>query len=64
MNDSTNKRAQDDRVDPHDEDNLRRWCEHFGCTAQQLIEAVDAVGGDPAAVERHLLEQGASAGAG
>jgi hypothetical protein len=51
-------------VDPDDEDGLRRWCEYFGCTAQQLIEAVHAVGGEPSAVERHFLQQGASAGAG
>lgn len=60
MNDQT----LPERVDLQDEDGLRRWCEHFGCTVQQLVEAVQAVGGDPATIERHLLEQGASAGAG
>jgi Protein of unknown function (DUF3606) len=52
------------RIDPGDEEGLRRWSEHFGVTAQQLIEAEKAVGGDPAAVQQHLLQQGASAGAG
>jgi hypothetical protein len=52
------------RVDPADDDGLQRWSEHFGVTFEQLIEAEKAVGGDPAAVRRHLLEQGASAGAG
>jgi Protein of unknown function (DUF3606) len=51
-------------VDPEDETNLQRWCEHFGVTAQQLVEAVKAVGREPAAIHRHLLDQGASAGPG
>ena len=37
--------------------------EHFGATVEQLVEAVLAVGGEPAAVREHLLNQGA-AGAG
>jgi Rieske Fe-S protein len=53
-----------DRVDPDDQQGLDRWCEHFGCTVQQLQEAVQAVGSDPAAVREHLLQQGSSAGAG
>jgi Protein of unknown function (DUF3606) len=59
-----NETALPERIDPSDEDGLQRWCEHFGVTAQQLIEAEKAVGGEPSAVQRHLLEQGASAGAG
>lgn len=43
---------------------LRHWCEVFGVTIEQLQESVQAVGSDAAAVRRHLLEQGSSAGAG
>ncbi len=53
-----------ERVDPADEAGLAWWREHFGVTTQQLLEAVQAVGQDPAVVQEHLLNQGASAGAG
>jgi hypothetical protein len=43
---------------------VKRWCKEFGVTEAQLAEAVQAVGGDAAAVREHLLNQGASAGAG
>jgi hypothetical protein len=43
---------------------IRRWCQHFGVTEQQLDEAIKAVGPEPAAVREHLLNQGASAGPG
>ncbi len=52
------------RVDPADEATLARWREHFGVTIEQLLEAVQAVGGDPQAIREHLLNQGSSAGAG
>lgn len=51
-------------VDPADEATLARWLQHFGCTREQLEEAVQAVGGDPGRVREHLLNQGGSAGAG
>lgn len=51
-------------VDAGDADSLDYWLEHFGVTAQQLEEAVAAVGGNPQAVREHLLNQGGSAGAG
>lgn len=47
-----------------DEAAVQRWIEHFGITVQQLEEAVQAAGTDPAAVREHLLNQGASSGAG
>jgi Rieske Fe-S protein len=53
-----------DQVDPNDQAVLDFWCEHFGCTVQQLQEAVRATGRDPVAVREHLLQQGSSAGAG
>jgi hypothetical protein len=51
-----------DQVDPDDRAGLDIWCKHFGCTVQQLEEAVQAVGRDPVAVREHLLQQGSSAG--
>lgn len=51
-------------VDPDDTDGLAAWCEHFGCTVQQLQESVQAAGRNPRAVREHLLNQGSSAGAG
>jgi hypothetical protein len=52
------------RIDIDDDDGMRYWCDHFGATVQQLMEAVKAVGDDPGAVRDHLLNQGASAGPG
>ena len=51
-------------IDLSDPASILRWCEHFGVTEQQLDEAIKAVGPEPAAVREHLLNQGASAGAG
>ncbi|MDP9044016.1 MAG: DUF3606 domain-containing protein [Pseudomonadota bacterium] len=45
-----------------DAEQVQRWLDHFGVTAEQLQEAVQAVGSDPQAVTEHLLHQGASAG--
>ena len=50
-------------IDLNDEQNVTAWCEHFGVTRTQLIEAVRAAGVDGDAVREHLLNQGASAGA-
>ena len=47
-----------------DSEQLQRWLDHFGITAEQLQEAVRAAGTDPQAVTEHLLNQGSSAGAG
>lgn len=47
-----------------DAEQTQRWLDHFGITAEQLREAVQAAGSDPQAVTEHLLQQGASAGAG
>jgi hypothetical protein len=51
-------------IDLGEPEQMKHWLDHFGITAQQLQEAVDAVGGDPRAVTEHLLNQGASAGPG
>jgi len=53
-----------DTIDLADEAGAQRWCDHFGITLTQLEEAVQAAGTEPAAVTEHLLNQGASAGAG
>ncbi|MBL8286542.1 MAG: DUF3606 domain-containing protein [Rubrivivax sp.] len=50
------------RIDMADERAVQQWCDHLGITRQQLEEAVKAVGNDAAALKRHLLIQGASAG--
>jgi hypothetical protein len=60
----TEAAAPADRVDLSDAAAVVRWCEHFGITREQLEEAVKAAGDDPSAVREHLLNQGASAGAG
>ena len=51
-------------VDPSDDSRLQDWLDHFGITAEQLQEAVNAAGSDPLAVAEHLLHQGGSAGPG
>ena len=51
-------------IDLSDDATVARWLDHFGITRTQLEEAVQAAGSDPAAVREHLLNQGASAGAG
>ena len=53
-----------DAIDLDDAEQLQRWLDHFGVTAEQLEEAVNAAGSDPQAVTEHLLHQGGSAGAG
>ena len=51
-------------IDTADGESLRRWADHFGVTVEQIEEAVRAVGPRAEDVQRHLLDQGASAGAG
>jgi hypothetical protein len=57
-------KPSDESIDIADEACVQRWIEHFGITQTQLEDAVRAAGPRPDAVERHLLESGASAGAG
>lgn len=51
-------------IDIGNREAMARWCDHFGATAEQIEEAVKAVGDAPDAVREHLLNQGGSAGAG
>lgn len=44
------------RVDIQHDDELRYWCDCLGCTAEQLREAVSAVGQDVANVRQHLSQ--------
>ncbi|BAL96367.1 DUF3606 domain-containing protein [Rubrivivax gelatinosus] len=56
--------APDETIDVHDDAALQRWAEHFGVTPSQIEEAVQAAGPQVRDVQSHLLDQGASAGAG
>jgi hypothetical protein len=43
------------RVNPHEPNEIRYWCQKFTCTDTQLKHAVRAVGTSPDAV-RHFLK--------
>lgn len=55
--------APDDTIDVNDDSSLAHWAGHFGVTVSQIQEAVLSAGPKVADVQRHLLDQGASAGA-
>jgi hypothetical protein len=44
------------RVDVNHDDEVRYWCEAFGCTPEQLREAVSAAGQDVDNVRQHLSQ--------
>lgn len=46
------------RVNPNDEAELAHWCNEFGCSADELREAVSAVGVDVDDVRLHLSQRG------
>jgi hypothetical protein len=56
MPDDLSKRRPQDasRVNVHEPYEVRWWCHEFGCTEQQLRDAVSKVGVSAAAVRRHL----------
>lgn len=56
MADDRNKRGPSDgnRVNVHEEYEVRYWCDRFGCTRAQLKAAVDKVGVMASAVEGEL----------
>jgi hypothetical protein len=56
MVDDTNNRGPQDRsrVNVHEAWEVRWWCREFGCTEQQLRDAVRKVGVSVAAVRREL----------
>jgi hypothetical protein len=42
------------RIDVHEDYELRDWSKKFGCTAEELKAAVQAVGASAAAVEQYI----------
>lgn len=53
--DLTNRGPADrDRINIHERWEVTYWCKHFGCTEQQLVAAVKAVGVMASDVKRHL----------
>ncbi|MCU0572734.1 MAG: DUF3606 domain-containing protein [Syntrophobacteraceae bacterium] len=44
----------DNRVNPHEKNEIRYWCQKFTCTDIQLKNAVRAVGTSPEAVRDFL----------
>jgi hypothetical protein len=53
--DKTKRHPQDGkRIDINDPNEVRNWCATFGCTANQLKNAVKAVGTSSEAVRKHL----------
>ena len=56
MADDPKQRGGSDRrrIDIHQDYELRDWSKKFGVTADELVEAVRAVGDDASAVEKHL----------
>jgi hypothetical protein len=56
MPDNRSLRGKPDqiRINVHEDYELRRWCAHFGVTADQLRAAVHAVGPMVKDVQRYL----------
>ena len=56
MSDDKSKRRPQDasRVNIHEPYEVEYWCEKFGCTKQQLIDAVQKVGAMADDVEKEL----------
>jgi hypothetical protein len=53
--DKTKKGPADaSKVNVHEDYEVQYWCEKFGCTSQQLKDAVKKVGTGAAAVEKEL----------
>jgi len=53
--DLSKKRPQDaSKINVHEAWELEYWCKHFGVTAQQLKDAVKAVGTSVSAVKKYL----------
>ena len=58
MPDNLTQRGPQDRsrINVHEPWEVRCWCQHFGCTEQQLRNAVTAVGVSVSAVTQHLRQ--------
>ena len=48
--------ADRSRINVHESWEVRWWCKELGCTKQELIAAVDAVGVAASAVRKHLAK--------
>jgi hypothetical protein len=46
--------ADDQRINVHQEHEVRYWTQKLGCTKQQLVDAVSAAGVMVTDVQRHL----------
>jgi hypothetical protein len=58
MSDNTTQTAQDRQLISLKEDyEVRDWCRSLGCTQEQLLGAVDAVGHPVKAVRKHLASK-------
>jgi len=56
--DLTQRGPQDrSRINIHEPWEVRYWCSHFGCTEQQLRNAVAAAGVSVTAVQNHLARR-------
>ncbi len=57
-----NKRGPfaNNRVNPHEHDELKYWCQEFTCTELQLKNAVTAVGTSREAVQHFLKDKASS----
>jgi len=56
MSDDLSKKGPVDRsrINIHEAWEVEYWCKEFGCTKEQLVAAVRAVGVSAAAVRQHL----------
>lgn len=56
MSDNKNKTGSpdNDTIDINDPNEIRNWCRSFGCTKDDLIAAVKAVGKSAKKVKDHL----------
>jgi hypothetical protein len=55
MNDTTHRGTSDSRlISVKETYELRHWKKHFGCTAQELMDAVAAVGNDGAEIGAYI----------
>jgi hypothetical protein len=59
MSDDLNKKRPQDasKISLKEEWEVRYWCNELGCTRQQLIDAVTAVGHSTSAVREHLRQK-------
>lgn len=56
MSDNKDKTGSpdNDTIDVNDSNEIRNWCKSFGCTKEELLAAVKAVGKSAKKVKAHL----------